>query len=124
MIPICIAGTLTVIGILGALLIRRNLRKSEDMGALLAGAGDLSDEDRQQRIDKLEAKVSKGDTTAILAKAQLQMQESPREALVTLETVNLEKAQKMVAAQVRAMRGMIHLNLGESERCTRDYRRN
>ena len=99
MIPIYIAGTLTVIGILGALLIRRNLRKSEDMGALLAGAGDLSDEDRQQRIDKLEAS-SKGDATAILAKAQLQMQESPREALVTLETVNLEKAQKMVAAQV------------------------
>jgi len=113
MIPIYIAGTLTVVGILGALLIRRNLRKSEDMGALLAGASDLTDEDRQQRIDKLEAKVSKGDATAILAKAQLQMQESPREALVTLETVNLEKAQKMVAAQVRAMRGMIHLNLGE-----------
>ena len=46
-----------------------------------------------------------------MAKTQLQMQESPREALVTLEPV--EQAQKMVAAQVRAMRGMIHLNLGE-----------
>jgi hypothetical protein len=30
-----------------------------------------------------------------------------------LEKVDLQKAQKLVAAQVRAMRAMIHLNLGE-----------
>jgi hypothetical protein len=41
------------------------------------------------------------------------MQSEPKEALITLETVDLKKAQKLVAAQVRAMRGMIHLNLGE-----------
>jgi len=113
MIPIYIAASLTVAGIAGTFLIRRNLKKSEDMGALLAGAADLSEVEREARIEKLEAKVSKGDAPAILAKAQLQMQNAPKEALTTLEAVDLNKAQKLVAAQVRAMRGMIHLNLGE-----------
>jgi hypothetical protein len=113
MIPIYVAAGLTVTGVIGALLVRRNLKKSEDMGALLAGASDLSEIEREARIEKLSQKVAKGDAPAILAKAQLQMQSAPKEALVTLEAVDLNKAQKLVAAQVRAMRGMIHLNLGE-----------
>jgi len=112
-IPIYIAASLTLAGIIAALLVRRNLKKSEDMGSILSGAGDLSETEREARIEKLEGKVAKGDAPAILAKAQLQMQSEPKEALKTLENVDLKKAQKLVAAQVRAMRGMIHLNLGE-----------
>src|SRR5262249_10659882 len=57
--------------------------------------------------------VQKGDAAAIIAKAQLEMQESPKDALATLEKVDLEKAQKMIASQVRAMRAMIHLTIGD-----------
>ena len=42
------------------------------------------------------------------------MQEDPKKALATLETINLDKVMAPVAAQVRAMRAMIHLTLGET----------
>ncbi|MEQ8276331.1 MAG: hypothetical protein RMA76_25205 [Deltaproteobacteria bacterium] len=110
-IPLYAAGGLTVAVGIAAFFIKRNFDKSQEFGALL-GEG-LSDEDRAARIAKLDAKVDKGDATAIMTKAQMQMQDAPREALETLEKVNLEKANKMVATQVRGMRAMIHLNLGE-----------
>ncbi|MEQ9499744.1 MAG: hypothetical protein RIT81_22890 [Deltaproteobacteria bacterium] len=110
-IPLYAAAGLTVAVGIAAFFIKRNFDKSQEFGALL-GEG-LSDEDRAARIAKLDAKVDKGDATAIMTKAQMQMQDAPREALETLEKVNLEKANKMVATQVRGMRAMIHLNLGE-----------
>lgn len=112
-VPVYIAAGLTLAMAIAALLIRRNLGKSEELGQLLVEGSDLPAEERAQRIAKLEDRVAKGDPAAIIAKAQLQMQEAPKEALVTLELVNLEKAQKLVASQVRAMRAMIHLNLGD-----------
>lgn len=112
-IPLIVGASLTLAGAIAALLIRRNLTKSEHMGSLVAGAADLSDEERASRLAKLDKKVAKGDAAAILAKAQLLMQDDPRGALEVLEGVNLDKAQKLIAAQVRGMRGMIHLNLGE-----------
>lgn len=112
-IPLYIAGALTALMAGAAVMIRRNLGRSEELGAMLADGGDLSPEARAERIGKLAERVSKGDAGAIIAKAQLEMQESPREALATLEKVDLEKVQKVIAAQVRAMRAMIHLNLGE-----------
>ena len=42
------------------------------------------------------------------------MQEDPKKALTTLESINLDKVMAPVAAQVRAMRAMIHLTLGET----------
>jgi hypothetical protein len=111
-IPLWVAGVLTLAVAIAAFLVRRNLTKSEEMGALLTG-DEMSDEERSVRLGKLEAKVEKGDSAAILAKAQLEMQDDPRAALVTLEKVDLEKAQKLIALQVRAMRGTIHLQLHE-----------
>lgn len=112
-IPLFVAAIITLAAIVAGVMIKRNLSKSEEIGSLLGPADGLSEEDREARIAKLEAQVEKGDAAAIMAKAQLQMQEHPREALATLEKVNLEKAQKLIAHQVRAMRAMIHLNLGE-----------
>jgi hypothetical protein len=112
-IPYYVALVLTAAVGVGALLVRRNLGKSEALGQLMADGMDLPAEERAARIAKLEAQVGKGEVGAIIAKAQLQMQESPRDALDTLEKVNLEKGAKVMANQVRAMRAMIHLNLGE-----------
>jgi len=42
------------------------------------------------------------------------MQDDPRAALATLEAVNLDKELAPIAGQVRAMRAMIHLTLGET----------
>jgi hypothetical protein len=112
-IPFYVAAGLTVAMLIAALLIRRNLGKSEELGQMLSQSGDLSAEERADRVAKLEERVAKGEAAAIIAKAQLEMQDSPKDALATLEKVDLDKAQKMVAAQVRAMRSMIHLNLGE-----------
>ncbi len=110
-IPLYVAAVITVVVGVGAVFIKRNFDKSQEMGALLGE--DLSEEERAARIAKLDAKVEKGDATAVMTKAQLQMQEAPRDALETLEKVNLEKANKMIATQIRGMRAMIHLNLGE-----------
>ncbi|MFO0722883.1 MAG: hypothetical protein U1E65_03800 [Myxococcota bacterium] len=112
-IPIYIAAVLSIAVGIGVFLVVRNLRKSEAYGALIHGGDELSPEERQARIAKLAADADKGDANAIMAKAQLEMQESPRAALATLERVNLDKAQKFIAAQVRTMRAMLHLNLGE-----------
>ncbi len=112
-IPLYVAGVLTAAVGVAVFLVRRNLAKSEAYGELMNVGSDLSDEDRAERLQKLQAEVDKGDANAIMAKAQLEMEKEPRTALATLEKVDLEKAQKLVAAQVRAMRAMLHLNLGD-----------
>lgn len=112
-IPLYVAGALTVAAAIGAFLIKRNLGRSEELGSLLEDGADLTKEEREARVQKLAARVEKGETAAIVAKAQLEMHEEPKLALKTLELVNLEKAQKVMANQVRGMRAMIHLNLGE-----------
>ena len=111
-IPLWIAGVLTVAAGVGALLVRRNLAKSTELGNLI-GDADMSPEERASRIATIQAKVDKGDVTAILTKAQIEMQDDAKTALATLETANLEKAPKVVGNQVRGMRAMIHLNYGE-----------
>ncbi|MEM7674826.1 MAG: hypothetical protein AAF449_02355 [Myxococcota bacterium] len=111
-IPLWIAGVLTVAAAVGAVLIRRNMAKSAELGDLI-GDPDMSPEERASRIAKIQVKVDKGDVTAILTKAQIEMHDDAKVALATLESANLEKAPKMVANQVRGMRAMIHLNHGE-----------
>lgn len=114
-IPLFVAASLTVgLGVL-AFLVQRNLGRSEELGALLSEDSDLSPEERDARLKKLDESVDKGDAGAIIAKAQLQMQQEPRDALTTLEKANLEKAPKLLAGQIRGMRAMIHLNLGEAQ---------
>lgn len=107
-IPLWVAGGLTVAGLGVALLVRRNLAKSQELGQLATGA-DASPE----RMQKLEARVAKGDASAILTKAQLEMQKDPKKALATLEGADLNKVQKAMANQIRVTRALIHLNQGE-----------
>jgi hypothetical protein len=112
-IPLAVAAVLTVVAAVGAYRVRRNLVQSEEVGAMLEGGDELSAEERAARIGQLDEKVARGDVAAVLAKAQLQMQEAPRDAIATLEAVDLDKQQKPIAAQIRVMRAMLHLNLAE-----------
>lgn len=105
------AGVVTTIAVVGVVLLIRYMKKNQAIGAILRGADTA--EGRQDALKKLETDFKKGDTAATLARAQLEMQEDPRKALASLETVNLEKQMAPVAAQVRAMRAQIHLVLGE-----------
>lgn len=111
-IPLYVAVAVTLGVAVGAFFVRRNLGRSEELGALL-GDADLSDEERAQRVEKLEARVEKGEHAAILAQAQLQMHADPRTALAILEKADLSKGQKLVINQIRGMRAMLHLNFGE-----------
>ena len=90
----------------------RFTKKTEALGAL--GRGADTDEGRKEAIEKLSRDFKKGDTQATIARAQLEMQDDPRKALETLETINLDKVLGPVADQVRALRAMLHLSLGET----------
>jgi len=109
-IGLAVAGTLTVVIAGAGVWFVRYLKKSEALGALLRGAD--TEEGRKAALEQLEG--MKGDSQAVLARAQLEMQEDPKKALATLESVNLSKMLGPMADQFRAMRAMIHLTLGET----------
>lgn len=104
--------TLVVIGV--AYWAVRRARKARGVAGILAGV--KTDEDRAAAMQKLGSDYKSGDPAAIFAKAQLQMQDDPREALATLEQINLSKVMGSVADEARAQRGMIHLMQGEATR--------
>ncbi len=107
-----LAGVLSVVAIGVIIWLDRYVKKTQKLGAILKGAD--TEEGRKKALEKLDTDFKKGDTQAVIAKAQLQMQEDPRAALATLETVNCEKELAPIAGQVRAMRAMLHLTLGET----------
>jgi ATP/maltotriose-dependent transcriptional regulator MalT len=107
-----VAGVLTAVGAGASVWIVRYVKKSRQLGALLKGAGE-SEEGRQEALKRLETDYKKGDVQASIARAQLEMQEDPRKALATLESVDLSKQLGPVADQVRCTRATIHLQLGE-----------
>jgi tetratricopeptide (TPR) repeat protein len=111
-VPLIVAGVLTAITAGGAFWLVRYVNRQQALGAILQGADTA--EGRAEALKKLETDFKKGDSQALLARAQLEMQEDPKKALATLETINLDKVMAPVAAQVRAMRAMIHLTLGET----------
>jgi hypothetical protein len=111
-IPVVVAGVLTAVGVGASIWIVRYVNKSRQLGALLKGAGE-SEEGRQQALRRLETDYKKGDVQASIARAQLEMQEDPRKALDTLESIDLSKQLGPVADQVRCTRATIHLQLGE-----------
>jgi tetratricopeptide (TPR) repeat protein len=111
-VPFAIAGVITLVAAGAGVWISRYLKKTQALGALLRSAE--SEEDRKKALEKLSTEFKKGDVQATLARAQLEMQDDPRKALATLESINLEKQLAPVADQVRAMRAMIHLTLGET----------
>lgn len=111
-IPKAVAGVASVLAIGVMIWLDRYVKKSAALGAILKGAD--TEEGRKKALERLDTEFKKGDTQAILAKAQLQMQEDPRAALATLESVNVDKELAPIAGQVRAMRAMLHLTLGET----------
>lgn len=108
-----VVGVLTVAVIGAGIWVYRLVKKQQALGQLLQGAD--TDEGRKKALEQLQSQFKKDDTQAILARAQLEMQEDPRKALASLESVNLEKAMTPIADQVRTMRAMIHLTLGETQ---------
>lgn len=111
-IPKAVAGVASVVAIGVIVWLDRYVKKTQKLGALLKGAD--TEEGRKAALEKINTEFKKGDTQAVIAKAQLQMQDDPRAALATLEAVNLDKELGPIAGQVRAMRAMIHLTLGET----------
>ena len=111
-IPKAVAGLATVVAIGVMVWLDRYVKKTAALGAILKGAD--TEEGRKKALERLDTEFKKGDTQAVIAKAQLQMQEDPRAALATLEAVNVEKELAPIAGQIRAMRAMLHLTLGET----------
>lgn len=112
-IPKAVAGVATAVAIGVAIWLDRWVKKTMSLKAILGTAE--TEEGRKAAIAQLDAQFKKNDTQAVLAKAQLQMQDDPRQALATLEAVNLDKEIGPIAGQVRAMRAMIHLTIGEPQ---------
>jgi hypothetical protein len=111
-IPLYVAGALTVAAVGAGIWLRGYVRKSRALGALLKSAGE-TEEGRQEALRKLGTDFKKGDVQAAIARSQLEMQDDPRKALATLESIDLAKQLSPVADQVRCTRATIHLQLGE-----------
>jgi hypothetical protein len=112
MVPVIVAGALTVLTVAAGLWIVRYVNRSRELGALIRSAGE-TEEGRREALKKLETDFKKGDVQAAIARAQLEMQEDPRRALATLESIDLTKQMVPVMDQVRCTRATIHLQLGE-----------
>jgi hypothetical protein len=113
-IPKVIVGVLTLVIAGLALWAVRFARRSRAVAQIVREADTA--EARKEAIAKLDTDFKKDDSAAIFAKAQLQLQEDPRAALRTLETIKLDKVMSSVMAdETRSQRAMIHLMLGETE---------
>jgi hypothetical protein len=111
-VPVIVAGVLTAVAVGAGVWVVRYVNKSRELGALLKAAGE-TEEGRKDALKKLETDFKKGDVQATIARAQLEMQEDPRKALATLESIDLARQMSPVADQVRCTRATIHLQLGE-----------
>lgn len=112
-IPKAIVGALTL-ALAGVLIyVFRYAQRTQRVVDIVKTAD--SAESRKEAIQKLEADFKKDDTAAVFAKAQLQLQDDPRQALVTLEQIKLDKVMPPVADEARVQRAMIHLMFGETE---------
>jgi hypothetical protein len=111
-IPLFVAGGLTIFAVAAGIWVSRWVNRSRTLGALLRSAGE-TEEGRQEALRKLETDYKKGDVQATIARSQLEMQDDPRRALTTLESIDLSKQLTPMADQVRCLRATIHLQLGE-----------
>jgi hypothetical protein len=112
-IGLAVVGALTIA--LAGLLVwaLRFAKRSRAVAQIVQGAD--TPEARKEALSRLETDFKKDDTAAVFARAQLQMQEDPRAALTTLETIKLDKVMAPIADEARAQRAMIHLMLGETD---------
>lgn len=81
-------------------------RKTQAIAGILSQAKDA--EGRKAALEKLEAGDSK-DALNALARAQLQAQENPADAILTLEKVDLAKAPGATQDEVRSMLSLLYL---------------
>jgi tetratricopeptide (TPR) repeat protein len=112
--PLYVALGATVLVAAAGVWMIRYVKKSEALGAILRGAD--TNEGRKEALKKLETDFKRGDVQATMARAQLEMQDDPRKALETLESIDLKKQMTPVADQVRALRASVHLSLGEAQK--------
>jgi hypothetical protein len=112
MIPVFGAGALTVVAVAAGIWVVRYVNKSRELSALMRSASE-NEEGRQEALKRLGTDYKKGDVQALVARSQLEMQDDPRKALATLESIELGKQLAPVADQVRCTRATIHLQLGE-----------
>ena len=111
--PTAVAGVLTAL-VAGAFVYFMRLLKSQQaIGALLSQAN--STEGRKDALKRLETDFKKDDVQAVIARSQIEMQDDPKKAIATLETIDLGKQMQPVADQVRTMRAMMHLTQGEAK---------
>jgi hypothetical protein len=112
-IPKVVALVLTLAVAALVVWVLRYARRSQAVANLVRTAD--TPEARKEAIEKLQTDFKKDDPAATFARAQLEMQEDPKKALATLESIKLEKVMPPVADEARAQRAMIHLMLGETE---------
>lgn len=94
---------------------KRLLGKQKALGSILEGAD--TKEGRAEALERLGRDFKSDDAQALLARAQLEAQEEPRKAIATLESIKLDGVLAApLAGQVRAMRAMLHLSLGETDK--------
>jgi len=113
-IAFAVAGVVTVL-VIGVLAWAwRFTTRTKAVTEILKSAD--TEEGRKQAMDRLKTEFKEGDPAATFAKAQLQLQDDPRAALVTLETIKLDRVMASVADEARSQRAMIHLILGETDK--------
>ncbi|MFO0676383.1 MAG: hypothetical protein U0169_07605 [Polyangiaceae bacterium] len=110
-VPVYVLGAVTILVVALGVYAFRTMKKTQALGEILHGA--QTAEGREAALKKLETDFKKGDVQATMARAQLEMQTDPKKALESLETIDLGKQLTPVADQVRSMRAMIHLTVGE-----------
>jgi hypothetical protein len=103
------ALTVAAVGILIWTL--RQAKTARGVASILSGVETA--DDRKAALEKLSTDFKKGDTAAVFARAQLELQEDPKKALATLETIDLNKVVAQVADEARGQRAMIHLTQGD-----------
>ncbi len=110
-ILIAVPAVLTVLAVAMVVWAMRQSKKAQSVAGILSRAE--SADDRKAALAELDATYKKNDTTAVFARAQLEMQDDPKKALATLEKIDLSKVLGTVADETRAQRAMIHLTLGD-----------
>ena len=113
--PIYLALLVTVVVGGAAFWLQRYVKKTQALGSLIRGAETA--QGRKEALERLKTDFKKDDAQALIARAQLEMQEDPKTALATLELINLAKVNLPgMGDQVRAMRANLHLSMNEPQK--------
>lgn len=106
-VGVIVAGVVTAVAAGFGIYLWRLTRKSQGIVDILKTATDASG--RKQALERLETSGKKGDAMNALARAQLLAQESPSEAIRTLEAIDLKKTPALVQNDVRANLALLYL---------------